>query len=102
MSPLTRRQLLLAGAATAASAAAGRAFGATGPKAVPTSRLPRPSASGIEQIVVVCMENRSFDHYLGWLPGAEGRQAGLSYPDDTGVLHPTHHLSDLQGCSFND
>ncbi len=23
------------------------------------------------------MENRSFDHYLGWLPGADGRQAGL-------------------------
>ena len=25
------------------------------------------------------MENRSFDHFLGWLPGADGRQAGLQY-----------------------
>ncbi len=29
--------------------------------------LPQPSQSGIEHIVVVTMENRSFDHYLGWL-----------------------------------
>ena len=27
------------------------------------------------------MENRSFDHFLGWLPGADGRQAGLTYHD---------------------
>jgi phospholipase C len=102
MSPLTRRQLLLAGAATAATAAAGRAVGATGPASVPAAQLPKPGASGIEQIVVLCMENRSFDHYLGWLPGADGQQAGLRYPDDHGVMHPTHRLTDLQGCSFND
>ena len=24
------------------------------------------------------MENRSFDHFLGWLPGADGKQAGLT------------------------
>ena len=29
--------------------------------------LPDPSNSGIEHIVFVMMENRSFDHYLGWL-----------------------------------
>ena len=27
------------------------------------------------------MENRSFDHYLGWLPNATGRQSGLTYLD---------------------
>ena len=27
------------------------------------------------------MENRSFDHILGWLPGADGKQAGLTYVD---------------------
>jgi phospholipase C len=26
-------------------------------------------------------ENRSFDHLLGWVPGANGRQAGLTFPD---------------------
>ena len=40
------------------------------------SALPSPDASGIEHIVVVMMENRSFDHMLGWLDGADGRQAG--------------------------
>jgi phospholipase C len=48
------------------------------------------------------MENRSFDHFLGWLPGADGRQAGLRYPDFTGQLQPTHHLTDFQGCGFQD
>ena len=32
--------------------------------------LPSPANSGIEHIVVVTMENRSFDHFLGWLPNA--------------------------------
>jgi phospholipase C len=53
-------------------------------------------------VVVLMMENRSFDHYLGWLPGATGRQAGLSYPDSKGQLHATHHLTTYQGCQFKD
>jgi len=36
--------------------------------------LPSPENSGIEHIVVVTMENRSFDHFLGWLPNADGRR----------------------------
>ena len=32
----------------------------------------------IDTFVVLMMENRSFDHYLGWLPGADGHQAGLT------------------------
>ncbi len=41
------------------------------------ANLPSPQESGIEHIVVVTMENRSFDHFLGWLPGADGKQAAL-------------------------
>jgi phospholipase C len=49
------------------------------------------------------MENRSFDHILGWLPGADGKQAGLSYEDANGVAHATHALApDFQGCAFHD
>jgi hypothetical protein len=48
------------------------------------------------------MENRSFDHFLGWLPGANGKQAGLSYPDTAGALHPTYHLTTFQGCGHPD
>jgi phospholipase C len=59
--------------------------------------------TGIQQIVVVMMENRSFDHFLGWLPGANGRQAGLSYTDAAGTAHPTYPLApDYQGCAYAD
>ena len=53
----------------------------------------------VDTFVVLMMENRSFDHYLGWLPNADGRQAGLSYVDAHGVRHATHPLApDFQGC----
>jgi phospholipase C len=49
------------------------------------------------------LENRSFDHLLGWLPGADGRQGGLSYPDRTGRQHPTHDLGrNFTGCGNAD
>jgi phospholipase C len=61
--------------------------------------LPNPGDSGIEHIVVVTMENRSFDHFLGWLPNADGKQAGLTFVDANGVAHPTSSLSgDFTGC----
>ena len=65
--------------------------------------LPKPNKSGIEHIVVVTMENRSFDHFLGWLPGADGKQAGLTYPDANGVATSTYPLApDYQGCGHPD
>jgi phospholipase C len=65
--------------------------------------LREPHLSGIEHIVVVMMENRSFDHLLGWLPNADGRQKGLWYPDSTGALRPTHALPpDYTGCGHVD
>ena len=65
--------------------------------------LPPPDQSGIEHIVVVMMENRSFDHMLGWVEGADGRQQGLRYPDATGALHRTYRLApDYQGCGHGD
>jgi phospholipase C len=49
------------------------------------------------------MENRSFDHYLGWLPGADGRQAGLEFADSHGKTFATHRLNaEFQGCAFLD
>ncbi|HVF38303.1 MAG TPA: alkaline phosphatase family protein [Gemmatimonadaceae bacterium] len=63
---------------------------------------PAPSKGSLDHIVVVTMENRSFDHLLGWLPGADGRQAGLSYRDRNGVAQPTHHLTEFHSCGFAD
>lgn len=67
-----------------------------------TPTLPPAGESGIDHIIVVMMENRSFDHYLGWLPGADGRQAGLSYVDKNGKRHATYHLEAFTGCGHPD
>ncbi len=57
----------------------------------------------VEHIVVVMMENRSFDHFMGWLPGANGRPAGLAYTDLAGVAYPVYPLApDYQGCNHPD
>ena len=92
--PLSRRAFL----AGAASVAAGvSASGGVRPAAA------AGSLDAIEHIIVVMMENRSYDHLLGWLPGSDGRQAGLRYPDRDGTPTPTWHLApDYQGCGFND
>jgi phospholipase C len=97
MSPVTRREFL----AGSAAVATGVVLAPTGAEAA-AAELPAPADSGIDHIVVVMMENRSFDHYLGWLPGADGIQAGLSYTDASGAAHPTHHLTSPNGCGFND
>jgi len=57
----------------------------------------------IKHVVVLMMENRSFDHFLGWLPNADGRQSGLVYYDRAGQPHSTYELApDFQGCGHPD
>jgi phospholipase C len=80
-----------------------KATGGMAATAALSSDILRAASSQIKHIVVVMMENRSFDHFLGWLPNADGMQAGLSYQDVNGVSHPTHELApDWTGCGFND
>jgi phospholipase C len=64
--------------------------------------LPSPRNFPIDTFVVLMMENRSFDHYLGWLPGADGRQAGLEFTDRRGKKFSTHRLNFAQSCGFLD
>src|SRR5436190_7934723 len=65
--------------------------------------LPSPRNLPVDTFVVLMMENRSFDHYLGWLPKADGIQAGLSYVDTTGKAWDTRPLApDWQGCGHPD
>ncbi|HEV7186989.1 MAG TPA: alkaline phosphatase family protein [Blastococcus sp.] len=95
---LTRRGMLTACGATALGGVA---------LAVPWTAsagggLPAPARSGIDHVIVVMMENRSFDHFTGWVRGADGRQAGLRFVDRYGVPHTTWHLSDFQGCAHPD
>jgi phospholipase C len=65
--------------------------------------LPSPRNMPIDTFVVLMMENRSFDHYFGWHPDADARNAGLSYPDAEGNQVRTYRLTpDFQGCAFRD
>ena len=65
--------------------------------------LPAPKNLPIDTFVVLMMENRSFDHYLGWLPGADGRQAGLTFTDKQGNKVKSQRLApDWQGCAHPD
>jgi len=71
--------------------------------AISKIELPNPSDAPFDVVVVLMMENRSFDHLLGWLPGANAVQQGLSYLDKDGVAQETWPLApDFQGCSYDD
>jgi phospholipase C len=99
--PVTRREFMLGAAAAGLAVASTNALEPLAHAAKPRP-LPSPAQSGIDHIVVLCMENRSFDHYLGWVRGASGKQAGLTYLDDDGNPHETHRLTEWTGCGFND
>lgn len=102
MSQLSRRQFLYGSAAALGSLSTGRSLLWAAAAGRP-ARLPRPEKSGIEHVVVAMMENRSFDHLLGWLPGGDGRQFGLVYKDSQGTAFKTHPLApDFQGCGHPD
>src|SRR5437868_5259911 len=98
---ISRRQFLKSAATTGALMLGGLGRAQSASTFAPV-RL-KPSESGIDHVVVVMMENRSFDHFLGWLPGADGQQAGRTYYDRSGVAHSTHPLApDYQGCGHPD
>ena len=80
---------------------------AAGLPAIGRAALPEPEGSEIDHVVVVMMENRSFDHVLGWVPGADGRQRGLSFADADGQPRQSFALAadpayGFQGCGWND
>ena len=98
---LSRRTFL----SSAALAGVGGVVGAEAPgwsSGAAAAPLPHPKRSGIEHVVVVMMENRSFDHFLGWLPGADGKQAGLTFVDRYARRHRTFHQTHYASCGFND
>jgi phospholipase C len=104
-SPLISRRHLIGAAAAGASALAlsGTQIGRAAAATVPVRQVPRnPGDSGIDHVVVVMMENRSFDHILGWLPGSRSQQKGLTYVDGGGVAHKTWHLDTFDGLQFHD
>jgi phospholipase C len=70
--------------------------------------LPSAQNMPIDHFVVLMMENRSFDHYFGWLPNADAVQ-NRTYldPDNGNAPVSTRHASSLgqgewQGCGHPD
>jgi phospholipase C len=58
---------------------------------------------GIRHVVILMMENRSFDHFLGWLPGADGRHDLTFVSAVDGNTYPNYPLApDFQGCGYSD
>jgi phospholipase C len=105
---LRRREFVARTAGLAGAAGLGAALPLNSLVAEATKRQLKasyPSARNmpIDHFVVLMMENRSFDHYLGWRSDVDGRQAGISYPGHDGKMHSTHPLApDFQGCGFKD
>jgi phospholipase C len=99
---ISRRRFIRRVGQSAAVAGAGLIIPSAG-AARRNKQLPKPQLSDINHVVVVMMENRSFDHFLGWVPGSDGRQAA-TYLDRSNVAHPTHRLGpfDYQGCGHPD
>src|ERR1051326_3590383 len=59
-------------------------------------------SGGVEHVVVLMLENRSFDHFLSWLPGADGRH-DMTYLATDGNVYPNYPLApDFQGCGYSD
>ncbi len=78
------------------------AFPVPPPGPLPNPIQISPQESGIDHIIVLTMENRSFDHLLGWLPGAAGIPSGLSFTDSGGAAHAPYALSgDYTGCGHS-
>ena len=65
------------------------------PKPAPTQSATPPAAppglEKINQFVFIMQENRSFDHYFGTYPGAEGIPPGVCLPNSPGPCMAPYH-----------
>jgi phospholipase C len=98
---LTRRTFLQLMGASTGMAVTGTELLSRAAASATAARFPTGS-NGIEHIVVLMMENRSFDHFLSWLPGADGRH-DMTYLSTDGNVYPNYPLApDFQGCGYSD
>jgi len=62
--------------------------------------MPQPGIDRLKHIVVLMMENRSFDHMLGYMMAQDDRIDGVdgtqTNPDTTGALVPVQPLAQYQ------
>jgi phospholipase C len=68
---------------------------------------PLPGQTPVDHIFVLMMENRSFDHYMGWRTGTNQQTYTGTYSDPENPLDgqtiSTHALApDYRGCEYGD
>ena len=95
-----RRRRLIKG--IAATVGAGAASGYLSSASAADGNQAEDDFSDIEHIIVVMMENRSFDHILGWVPGADGLQGDRLYTTDDGQEFMASELQDTQNFFAGD
>jgi phospholipase C len=99
---LSRRKFLQIAAASAGLAVTGTDL-LTQATANASGLVSANGSRGIRHIVILMMENRSFDHFLGWLPGADGRHNLRFVSAADGNTYPNYPLApDFQGCGYSD
>jgi phospholipase C len=113
-SDLSRREFLertayAAGLAGLASLPAGTLLTEAADAIHRASELPSPRNVPIDHFVLLMMENRSFDHYFGWLQGFADASQRQRYPNPEGELVATRPASTLgtggvqfKGCGHPD
>jgi hypothetical protein len=99
---LSRRRFLQIAAASSGLAVTGADLLSQAVANASPAILPNGSR-GIRHVVILMMENRSFDHFLGWLPGADGRHDLTFVSAVDGNTYPNYPLApDFQGCGYSD
>jgi phospholipase C len=97
---LTRRTFLALTGASGAAVTGSQFLSQVAASAAPA--LSPHGSNGVEHVVILMMENRSFDHFLSWLPGADGRH-DMAYLSADGNVYPNYPLApDFQGCGYSD
>ena len=103
-----RRTAYAAGVAGAATLPAGTLLTEAAGAAARRSRMPSARNMPIDHFVILMMENRSFDHYFGWMSDVADAVQTVSYLDaETGQQVETRHASSMgtaewQGCGHPD
>jgi phospholipase C len=96
---LTRKTFLRRSGAAGAALLGGSVW-ATATVAARARRQVAPVAPPIRNLVICCLENRSFDSYFGYAPQVQragaGPPPGFAQPDASGRMHAVYHQTALR------
>lgn len=99
MTMTTQLSLLTAVVAAVAISVLASPQAQTGGHSTTTNNSGDSGINKINHVIVIMQENRSFDHYFGTYPGADGIPANVCVPDPKGgaCVKPYHDQNDQNG-----